>query len=231
MTDPGSAQNAPFGGGVTSMLPASAAAPVEPQDVGSRTAVTGKRAATKQEMKARFTIGLAKSMDSMLTRLRRVGYTRCVTTPLSAGFCMPAEWSPHACTWLAWPSDAGLWREHLEPARAAFARLAAAIAADGSGETVNILVPDAAKEAVARAAVGQRNVAWHHVPFGDIWLRDTAPLFLGGPGGEVAAARFGFNGWGGKYVLDHDDRVSERIADLTGLRSFASPFVLEGGAV
>jgi agmatine deiminase len=182
-------------------------------------------------MKARFTMGLAKAMDSMLTRLRRVGYTRCVTTPLSAGFCMPAEWSPHACTWLAWPSDAGLWREHLEPARAAFARLAAAIAGDGSGETVNILVPDAEQEAVARAAIGQSNVSWHHAPFGDIWLRDTAPLFLAGPGKEVAAVRFGFNGWGGKYVLDHDDRVSERISGLAGLRSFATSFVLEGGAI
>jgi agmatine deiminase len=144
---------------------------------------------------------------------------------------MPAEWAPHACTWLAWPSDADLWLENLEPARAAFASLAAAIAADGSGETVRILVPDAAQEARAREAIGQRNVVWHHVPFGDIWLRDTAPLFLAGPGGEVATARFGFNGWGGKYVLDHDDRVSERIAGLAGGRSFASPFVLEGGAV
>jgi agmatine deiminase len=167
----------------------------------------------------------------MLTRLGAAGYTGCVTTPLNAGFRMPAEWTPHACTWLAWPSDADLWREHLEPARAAFVRLALAIAGDGSGETVRILVPDAAQEMRAREAISSSNVVWHRVPFGDIWLRDTAPLFLAGPGGEIASVRFGFNGWGGKYVLEHDDRVSERIADVAGLRSFATRFVLEGGSV
>jgi agmatine deiminase len=167
----------------------------------------------------------------MLTRLPAVGYIRWVTTPLNAGFRMPAEWAPHAGTWLAWPSDADLWRENLEPARAAFARLALAIAGDGSGEIVHILVPDAAQEARAREAIPPSSVAWHRVPFGDIWLRDTAPLFLVGPEGEIATARFGFNGWGGKYVLEHDDRVSERIAGLAGQRSYATPFVLEGGSV
>jgi agmatine deiminase len=146
---------------------------------------------------------------------------------------MPAEWAPHACTWLAWPSHADLWREHLEPARAAFGRLAAAIAGGGDGETVRVLVPDDAQEKLARASLPSRGVAFHRVPFGDIWLRDTAPLFVvnGSRGGEVASVRFGFNGWGGKYVLEHDDRVAERVAALAGVRSFANAFVLEGGAV
>ena len=73
---------------------------------------------------------------------------------------------------------------------------------------------------------------FHRVPFGDIWLRDTAPIFLRGPAGAGATVRFGFNGWGGKYVLDHDDEVSaERIAAIDGRRAFRMPFVLEGGAV
>jgi agmatine deiminase len=75
-------------------------------------------------------------------------------------------------------------------------------------------------------------VRYHRVPFGDIWLRDTAPIFLSGPRGETAAARFAFNGWGGKYVLDHDDEVAERIARRVDVnRRFTMPFVLEGGAV
>ena len=74
---------------------------------------------------------------------------------------------------------------------------------------------------------------FHRVPFGDIWLRDTAPIFLAAAGGATAATvRFGFNGWGGKYVLEHDDRVAERIAaHRRGSEAFAMPFVLEGGAV
>jgi agmatine deiminase len=148
---------------------------------------------------------------------------------------MPAEWAPHACTWLAWPSHADLWREHLEAARAAFARLVAAIVGDGGAggddEIARVLVPDEAQEASARAALPSTGVVLHRVPFGDIWLRDTAPLFLVGRAGDVASVRFAFNGWGGKYMLEHDDRLAERVASLAGGPSFADPFVLEGGAV
>ena len=43
--------------------------------------------------------------------------------------------------------------------------------------------------------------------------------------------RFRFNGWGGKYVLDHDAEVAERIAGIAGGPAFTMPFVLEGGAI
>lgn len=141
---------------------------------------------------------------------------------------MPAEWAPHRATWVAWPSHEDLWQENLAPAREAFARLVAAIA---EGETAEVLVPDAAQEALARAALPREGVRFHHVPFGDIWLRDTAPLFLKDASGAGATVRFRFNGWGGKYVLDHDDAVSARIAGIDGRRAFEMPFVLEGGAV
>ncbi|HEY8039506.1 MAG TPA: agmatine deiminase family protein [Polyangiaceae bacterium] len=142
---------------------------------------------------------------------------------------MPAEWEPHDATWVAWPSHEDLWQRNLAPARAAFARMVGAIA---GGETVEVLVPDAAQEALARAALPDQNVRFHRIPFGDIWLRDTAPVFLRGPAGELGAATFRFNGWGGKYVLEHDDRVSGRIAGAcAAARAFAMPFVLEGGAV
>jgi agmatine deiminase len=150
-------------------------------------------------------------------------------TPREAGFHMPAEWASHEATWLAWPSHPELWAEHLEPARAAVVRLARAVAA---GERVEVLTLDATGEAQARSAIGSQRVTFHRVPFGDIWLRDTAPLFLVDGQGEVASVRFSFNGWGGKYVLEHDARVAERIAALrSAARSFTMPFVLEGGAV
>jgi agmatine deiminase len=150
---------------------------------------------------------------------------------------MPGEWSPHDATWVAWPSHVDLWQDSLGPVRAAFARLVAAIA---EGETVEVLVPDEEQERQARSLLHRLpadGVRYHRIPFGDIWLRDTAPLFLRGSrgeGGEVGTVRFAFNGWGGKYVLENDDRVAERIAMACGIdgpRAFAMPFVLEGGAV
>jgi agmatine deiminase len=141
---------------------------------------------------------------------------------------MPAEWTPHAATWVAWPSDAELWLENLAPARESFAHLVAKIA---DGEVANVLVPDAEQEQLARAALAEQNVRFYRVPFGDIWLRDTAPLFLEGEDGSSATVRFDFNGWGGKYRLAHDDRVSQRVAEIAMARAFSVPFVLEGGAV
>jgi agmatine deiminase len=151
---------------------------------------------------------------------------------------MPAEWEPHEATWVAWPSHADLWLENLAPARAAFAQLVGAITGGGT-ETAKVLVPDGKQEDAARRALPAKGVVFHRVPFGDIWLRDTAPLFLVSRAGGGAAragsgrraARFRFNGWGGKYVLDHDDEVAARVTALSKHEEAAHPFVLEGGAV
>ncbi len=157
---------------------------------------------------------------------------------------MPAEWTAHEATWTAWPSHGDLWQDNLVPARAAFTRMVGLLA---EGERVDVLVPDAEQEALARAALPAANVSLHRVPFGDIWLRDTAPIFVrevregrdeGRERGQVRAVRFGFNGWGGKFELPFDDQVSGRIATIfheadgtTPDEGFRTRFVLEGGAV
>ncbi len=152
-------------------------------------------------------------------------------------FRQPGEWTRHAATWVAWPSAADLWLENLQPAQASFTAMCAALAdvdpatAAPRGERLQVLVPDDTAEAAARAALGPLGATFHRVPFGDIWLRDTAPVFVVDGAGEVAAARFAFNGWGGKYVLDHDDAVSARVADLARHPVRVSSLVLEGGSV
>jgi agmatine deiminase len=149
----------------------------------------------------------------------------------------PAEWAPHAATWVAWPSADDLWLENLGPAQAAFTAMCAALAdvdpVSGAprGERLHVLVPDAASEAHAKAALAPLGAVLHRVRFGDIWLRDTAPIFLRSDVGRIAAARFAFNGWGGKYVLDHDDAVAARVSELAGHETRVHPFVLEGGSV
>jgi agmatine deiminase len=144
----------------------------------------------------------------------------------------PAEWDRHSACWLAWPSHGHLWRENLAPAQAEFAALCRAIAEEG-GEALELLVQDAAAEAEAREALApvEGRVRFHRVPVGDIWLRDTAPIFVSGASGVPAAACFRFNGWGGKYVLPDDDQVAGRVADLSGLARFDHAWVLEGGSV
>lgn len=142
---------------------------------------------------------------------------------------VPAEWAPHKAMWLGFPSHADLWEENLVPAQEEVAALARALAGPGR-ERVRLLVADEGLEA-ARALLGDvEGVEIVPGRFGDIWLRDTGPIFVKGPAGDEARG-FVFNGWGGKYVLDHDDEVAEQIADASGAPLVAQNYVLEGGAV
>jgi agmatine deiminase len=144
----------------------------------------------------------------------------------------PAEWDRHSACWLAWPSHGHLWQSNLAPAQVEVAALGVAIA-EGGGEALDLLVQDAAAEAEARAALGPvlGQVRFHRVPVGDIWLRDTAPIFVKDAARALHSACFRFNGWGGKYVLPDDDQVSARVAALSGLPRRRHDWILEGGSV
>ncbi len=140
---------------------------------------------------------------------------------------IPPDWAARAALWTAWPSDAGLWEDNLAPARAEVAALVRALQA--GGERVMVLAAHEEAAASAQAGLGGAGEVLIE-PFGDIWLRDTGPIFARA-GDEAVALSFRFNGWGGKYVLDHDDRVAAAIARRAGARLIAHDFVLEGGAI
>ena len=142
---------------------------------------------------------------------------------------LPAEWSPHRTMWLGFPSDAELWRDDLDAAQEEVAALAAALAGAG-GERVRLLVRGDEAEAAARTRLQAASVEIVRGLFGDIWLRDTGPIFAK-RGEETVATAFRFNGWGGKYVLEDDEVVAEQIAAAAGAPRLEQPFVLEGGAV
>src|SRR5947207_5905801 len=126
---------------------------------------------------------------------------------------MPAEWAPHDAVWTAWPHDAEQWAEGHEAPQRALMAMVAAIVDGGRGERVELFVRHAADETAARALLGAaaNGVTFHHAIYGDVWLRDTAPIFVARDG-EVTVARFGFDGWGGKYVMPGDEQVADQIA-------------------
>ena len=143
-------------------------------------------------------------------------------------FAVPAEWSPHRAMWVGWPSHAELWEDNLEPAQAEVEALVRALAGLGR-EQVKLMVgkPEALVDARARFS-GVAGVEVIDGRFGDIWLRDTGPIF--GAGSKRAAA-FRFNGWGGKYELEHDDTVADQIGQASGVPLDRHGFILEGGAL
>jgi agmatine deiminase len=142
----------------------------------------------------------------------------------------PAEWARHRAIWLGFPSHRDLWQDDLPAAQAEAAALARALAGPG-GERVRVFVADAAAVETARLLTnGEPGVEVVRGFFGDVWLRDTGPIFLKNKG-ETVAAGFAFNGWGGKYVLPDDETVAEQLAAAAGAPLTRHPFVLEGGAV
>ena len=142
---------------------------------------------------------------------------------------VPAEWAPHRAMWVGFPSREDLWQDDLAPAQAEAADLARALAGPGE-ERVRVFVMGDAAEAAARRLLDGAGVEIVRGLFGDIWLRDTGPIFLRDDQG-ICAAGFGFNGWGGKYVLEYDETVGEQLAAASGTPLDSRPEILEGGAI
>ena len=145
---------------------------------------------------------------------------------MAARVSVPPEWAPQKAIWTAWPADAHEWNGDLKAPRS---DVAAIVRALQPGNTVRVLVNGAEAEASARAALG---TAAELIParYGDIWLRDTGPIFARTPDGAVAL-RFKTNSWGGKYDLPDDATVGDDIARLAGTPVRRFDFVLEGGAI
>lgn len=138
------------------------------------------------------------------------------------------EWAPHEAVWIGFPSDPGLWLADLKPAEREVAAFAEAVHCGGKGEKVWLV---AAHEGAAESARKLASFAEVIVePFGDIWLRDTGPIVFGS-GTSRRAQGFGFNGWGGKYELEGDEDVGERLASRAGLPYSKADWILEGGAI
>jgi agmatine deiminase len=149
-------------------------------------------------------------------------------TPRRLGFAMPAEWQPHAATWMAWPHDDAQWVGMLEPVRREFAAVVEAIAAR---EPVELLVADDESEADARRRLEASGVRLHRVPHQDLWLRDSGPTFVT-RGGEVRLVDWEFNGWGEKYPADLDNQIPSHVARILGGVPLHAPrIVMEGGSI
>jgi agmatine deiminase len=143
-------------------------------------------------------------------------------------FSMPPEWHPQDWLWIGFPHLAEEWPGFLEEAQAQIAAFASVVAE--SGQEVRLIVRDEANEARARVLVSGR-VVLEQRTYGDIWLRDTGPLVLADGAGGRRARRFGFNGWGGKYLMPCDQTIGADLAQAAGLTVDRSDWILEGGAI
>jgi len=140
---------------------------------------------------------------------------------------MPPEWHPQQWLWVGFPHDAEEWPGFLGRAQEQIAAFANAVAE--SGQEVRLIVRDEANEARARAFFSSA-VTLERRCYGDVWLRDTGPLVVQRDG-ALLAKRFGFNGWGGKYLMDGDQEIGAELAASAGLPIETADWILEGGAI
>lgn len=158
-------------------------------------------------------------------------------TPAALGYHMPAEWLPHAATWLAWPHNRVTWPEQLADVQALFLHMASVLQ---EREVVHLLVPTAAMVAVVQEQLQQRHlsparVIVHQYPLVDAWVRDSGPIFVTATqdaAQPLALTDWVFNAWGGKYVdLMADTALPHYVATVLQVPRFKPGIILEGGSI
>jgi len=150
-------------------------------------------------------------------------------TPKQLGYRWPAEWEPHAATWLSWPHNRDSWPGKFEPVPPVFAQFATTIA---QFEPVHILAEGPAYEQAAELVGQTDRIFFHRVPTNDCWIRDHGPWFLEHRERPAALVDWQYNAWGGKYPpFDSDNAVPQRIATELEMHRFDPGMVMEGGSV
>jgi agmatine deiminase len=163
---------------------------------------------------------------------------RVTPTPVGLGYRMPAEWEPHAATWLAWPHEKTDWPGKFAPIPWVYADIVRHLS---QVERVRILVTsEDAERSVARmlkkTGANLSAVDFFPVPTNRGWIRDFGPIFVRNEIGERAVTNWQFNAWAKYDDWKKDDAASDRLAAKLKWRHWRPEFnrrrvVLEGGSI
>jgi agmatine deiminase len=173
---------------------------------------------------------------------------------------MPAEWEPHASTWLAWPHYRDDWPGKFEPIPWVYAEIIRHL---GRHERVDLIVRNAASEKQARKILSRanalsKNVRFHRWPTNRVWTRDSGCTFVLGEGRvadvrvvagdspaqnrpsqnkpSLSAVTWRFNAWAKYSNYQHDEKIGSRMAQAAHANAIRplhgkSRVVLEGGSI
>jgi agmatine deiminase len=161
-------------------------------------------------------------------------------TPGALGYRMPAEWAPHAATWLAWPHYHGDWPGKFEPIPWVYTEIIRNLARH---ERVELIVNNAAAEKQARKHLERSNallsnIRFHRWPTNRSWLRDSGCIFVTQcreqkdreghdfsraakdgkktgaltPEGHLQATKFRFNAWAKYSNYRQDEKIGTQMA-------------------
>jgi agmatine deiminase len=130
---------------------------------------------------------------------------------------VPAEWEPHAATWMQWP---GQWEAQMRPA---FANIIKVVQ---DYEPVHLLTSSPSEQAAAQQfldtyEVPATNLTWHIVPIDNSWLRDNGPVYVTDDS-DLWIQNWQFDAWGGNFGADipyvNDNKIPAYIGQRLGMR-------------
>jgi agmatine deiminase len=167
-------------------------------------------------------------------------------TPFAQGFRMPAEWEPHAATWLSWPHEPTDWPGKFAAVPWVFAEVIKNLTL---GERVRLIVSGKRMQTEAAKVLEKSQVDLRLVDFVQLatdrsWTRDFLPLFVAksGRAGKRAlgAVKFRFNGWARYDNFERDEAAglkllaraaAQGVTPFQALADGTQRVVLEGGAI
>ena len=143
---------------------------------------------------------------------------------------MPAEWTPHRRTWMAWPCSPTVLERAGSP-EAAWRAWAGAAKAIARFEPV-IMVANPADLDTARSFLDPA-VSLAAAELGDSWMRDIGPTFVLDEMGRLGAVDWTFNGWGGRTFPEGaaDAEIARFVSAEAGAERIPSRLVNEGGGI
>jgi len=166
-------------------------------------------------------------------------------TPAACGYRMPAEWEPHAATWLAWPHNRTDWPGKFAAIPWVYAEIVRHLS---RVERVAMIVNDDAArkralEILKQCHVNTSVIDFYHWPTNRGWTRDCGPIFVvseSSPKAPLAITRWRFNAWAKYPDWQKDATLGRRVAQRLGLPQWQptvtlngrpQPVVLEGGSI
>ena len=153
---------------------------------------------------------------------------------------MPAEWEPHAATWLAWPHFKNDWPGKFAPIPWVYAEMIRHLA---PRERVEVIVNDVqwekrACKVLERAHAMHENVRFHHWRTNRVWTRDSGCSFVVSRdrSHSCAGINWRFTAWAKYPNWQYDEKIASAMSQVAGAAEIRARFgrqrvVLEGGSI
>src|SRR5579883_3250266 len=158
--------------------------------------------------------------------------------PAELGLRMPAEWEPHAATWIAWPHCRDDWPGKFAAVPWVYTEIVRHLQ---HSERVCILVNNGRNARsvdglLRRAGIHSDEIDLFDFPTDRVWTRDYGPIFVVDATGDLGVTDWHFNGWAKYPNWQRDDAIPRQVSEILGLPSWEPTVagrrvVLEGGSI